>query len=208
MSIDTIINNLSGKGDPFAHMDSAYRKKYVHAIPNTEVIQRAAFILHKCMDKVVLDIGCGDNLHTEIQQISKQVYGLDIVKYDYPNFHQCDVTKPEEFRATVFPGIELILCCDIIEHLSNPGTFLDTLREIYPGTEKMFCAPNFQAGFFGDYIKRGYENVNPEHVAYYSYNTMKNLLTRHGYTIKEFYWYENKNNYPHGFNEGVLFITV
>ncbi len=208
MDINNLLQNLSGQKDPFAGRDPAYRKKYIHPIPAADVVQREKYILAQCTDKVVMDIGCGNSLHEKIQKLSKKAYGIDVEGYDFPNFHKCDVTIPDEFSKLVFTDVELILCCDIIEHLSNPGVFLDTLKKMYPNTDKIICAPNFQAGFFKDYVKVGHENVNPEHVAYYSYHTLNNLLVRHKLEIKEFHWYENANNYPQGFNEGVLFIAT
>jgi len=208
MNIDALLHNLLNTKDPFGHMAPEYRKKYLHKIPDTEVVQREKFILAKCIDKVVLDIGCGNSLHKALQEVGKKVYGIDIVHYDSPNFILCDVTDPVAFRKTKLEDIEVILCADIIEHLSNPGIFLDTLKEMYPNVEKVFCAPNFQCAFFKDYIKTLHENVNDEHVAYYSYYTLNNLLTRHKLEVKNFYWYEYKNNYPHGFNEGLVFIAI
>ena len=191
-----------------AHMTPEYRKKYVHSFPDTEVVSRSKFICGKCLDKIVVDIGCGNNVHITIQEVAKKAYGIDRDDCNTKNFHKCDITDIESLKKLVFSDVELILMCDIIEHLSNPGMFLDTVKEMYPMVDKVVSAPNFQAGFFRDYIKLGYENVNPEHVAYYSYNTLKNLLVRHKYEIKEFYWYENSANYPQGLNEGVLFIAT
>jgi hypothetical protein len=33
------------------------------------------------------------------------------------------------------------------------------------------------------------ENVNKDHGAWYSWKTLTTLLERHGFTIREFYWY-------------------
>jgi len=206
-SIEHIIKTLD-KPDPFRGMKPEYKKKYVHTIPDAQVVSRHNFILGQVIDKVVLDIGCGDFLSESVVKVSKKYYGVDREEQNLKGFYKCNVENTEEFGKLVFDDVEIILCCDIIEHLSNPGIVLDNIRRMYPKVTKIFTVPNFQAGFFKDYVKNGYENVNPDHVAYYSYNTMKQLLVRHGYNIQDFMWYENKHNYPHGFNEGLVFIAI
>src|SRR3990172_4625529 len=68
---------------------------------------------------------------------------------------------------------------------------LDTAQELpgIPGVEVVIAG-------------EGIEHLsNPEHVAYYSWHTLKVLVERHGYGIVEWYWY---NGEP-GTAEGLIF---
>jgi hypothetical protein len=51
------------------------------------------------------------------------------------------------------------------------------------------------------YIERNIEHVNGEHVAWYSWYTLTNLVKRHGFTVDEWYWYKGDP----GTAEGLIF---
>ena len=184
-----------------------YEDKMITDIPDTEVIDRRAFILKQCIDKVVLDVGCAGSFHTELKQVSKKCYGIDqvAVKND-PDFKQMEIGKEP---IPVYEDVDIIICGEIIEHLSNPGLFLDELRTSYPAKIKIISVPNAFAGGHQGWIKKGQENTNKDHVAYYSYVTLFSLLNKHGYKIDRFYWYDNPKyiNYQ-GLNEGMVVVTI
>jgi hypothetical protein len=52
-------------------------------------------------------------------------------------------------------------------------------------------------------MEAGTENVNVDHVAWYSWRTLKTLLDRYGYPIREFYWYKGRPR----FAEGIIVVT-
>lgn len=190
----------------YRNHDASYHDRMVHDIPDAEVIERKTFILKKCVDRVVLDIGCFGPLHDEIKTIAKTAYGIDhkVLKND-PLFFELEITKaplPE------LKDVEIVVCGEVVEHLSNPGLFLEELKQKYP-CEKLFSVPNAFGSFHVNWTRKGQENVNDDHVAYYSYKTFTTLLKRYGYKITEFYWYDNpKQVQEQGFNEGLVFVTI
>jgi hypothetical protein len=96
-------------------------------------------------------------------------------------------------RFPRFDNVELIICGEVLEHLSNPGYFLMFMRKTYPTIPVIFTVPNaFNEAGFDWLLRRGRENVNADHVCYYSYATIKELLRRAGYTIRRFAWYRGK----------------
>ena len=199
-SIDDLLKQINPT------VDLAYQEKMVHPFPDTEVIDRISFILHKCTDKIVMDIGCGGPLHGQILKVAKRAYGIDRVKTEYPDVVQTDISQGV-LAPLIPPDVELILCCEIVEHLSNPGIFLDSLKQFE--AEKLFSVPNAFGKTQPHWIIKGKENVNSEHVAWYSWYTFQNLLKRHGYKIKDFYWYDNPDSIQqHGLNEGLVFVTI
>ena len=200
------INDLLLELNEYPGMDLVYRDKMMTKFPDTEVINRNVYILDNCIDKRVLDIGCAGPLHKDIREVASKCYGIDqtLVKDD-PDFLQMTIGKDP---LPVYE-VDLIICGEIIEHLSNPGLFLDELKKCYPTVEKIITVPNAFASAHAGWTKSGKENTNRDHVAYYSYTTMSNLLTRHGYKITNFYWYDNpESSRQQGFNEGLVFVAI
>ena len=84
----------------------------------------------------------------------------------------------------------MIVCGEVLEHLSNPGHFLTALRATYPTVLVLITVPNaFATAGAAWLVTKGRENVNKEHVCYYSYTTLKELLRRARYAITEHAWY-------------------
>jgi len=189
----------------------SYYLKQVHIVPDAEVVHRENFILGKCIDKVVLDIGChGSTLHQDIKKVAKETFGIDKQGEDHEGFWRIDIELDPAFpilirevstKMTSFPDI--VICGEILEHLSNPGFFLDHLKIF--DCEILFSVPNAFAKYEEYFVKQNRENVNIEHVAWYSYRTFRTLIERHGYKVKEFYWSDTRDADP-GFSEGLIFI--
>ncbi len=85
---------------------------------------------------------------------------------------------------------------EMIEHLNNPGLFLNGIKRFMNAETRLvlttinaYCGMRFvMYGFRG---KRGsVEFVHPDHVAYYSYSTLKVLLERHGMHVDRFLFYD------------------
>uniref|UniRef100_A0A6M3JFS9 Putative methyltransferase n=1 Tax=viral metagenome TaxID=1070528 RepID=A0A6M3JFS9_9ZZZZ len=184
-----------------------YDDKMITDIPDVEVIERRTFILKQCLDKVILDVGCKGSFHAELKAVTKKCYGIDrdIVKED-PDFKQVVIGKDP---IPIYEDVEIVVCGEVIEHLSNPGMFLDELRTSYPTQMKIISVPNAFSNGHQGWIKKGQENTNKDHVAYYTYVTLKGLLSKHGYKIEEFYWYDNPEHIQiQGLNEGMVVVTV
>lgn len=188
--------------------DIEYRAKQCHPVPVTKSVVRETFLLERAQGRVVLDIGASGKMHEAICNVAARCYGID-----KPSIGWSDVAGPErngddfgidldDYHAELpdLPGVELIICGEVIEHLSNPGWFLDRLRKYR--CPVIVTVPNA----FGDsgrrWMERGTENVNPEHVAYYSFHTLKELVTRHGFEVIEHYWYKGRPR----FAEGLIFV--
>ena len=180
----------------------AYQEKMIHEIPiDATVVKREEFIVERCKDKVVYHLGCIGPLHSMIEKEAKEAWGFDKLdnNENIKNYVQID------FEKTAFPiGIpkpEIIICGELLEHLSNPGMLLDNLHFDCP---IIVTAPNAFSSIGWEWVtKKQLENVNKDHVAYYSYWTLKTLLERHNFDIKEFYWY---NGLPI-IAEGLVFVV-
>ncbi len=176
-----------------------YTAKMMHTIPKTTVVDREKFILERCAGKTVLDIGASGRMHELIVKASAKCYGIDREDGDgVVGVNLDDVT----IGLPVFDGVELVVCGEVIEHLANPGFFLDRLKRKYP-VPVIITVPNAFSAAGYNHIEQGVENVNIDHVAWYSWRTMKTLLDRYGYVIDEWHWYGGEPVLA----EGLIFLV-
>lgn len=169
-------------------LDDGYEEKMLHPIPDTDVVDRARFILDKCKGKKVLDIGGSGLMATWLKEVA---YTITVDRQD------ADICIDVEKDDLPQGEYDIILCGEILEHLSNPGIFLDKLHQYYRPI--IITTPN---AFGNSRARVGIENVNREHVAWYSYHTLKVLIERHGFILHEWHWYNGK---PYT-AEGLIFI--
>ena len=186
------------------------------------LVQRLDVIRALCAGKKVLHLGCVNSpytnesmeaatlLHADLGRIAGELWGLDsdidgieilnslgwsnIVHGDLENLN--DVDLPNDF--------EVIIAGEVIEHLSNPGLFLDGIRRFMnPQTLLVITTVNaYCAMRFFWYAARGkggrVEFVHPDHVAYYSFSTLRVLIERSGLSIEQFLFYDVGNEHrPH-----------
>lgn len=195
-TIDDLRSQLSGSPT----LDQAYIAKMLHPVPNTTEVKREAFILTHCTGKRVLEFGASGRLHDEIVKAAAHTLGVDreesvgVVGFDLD-----DVTQ------TTLPAWhpEIIICGEVIEHLSNPGHFLSRLHRQYAGVPVIITVPNAYSAIGARWMLKGTENVNADHVAWYSPKTLSVLLQRAGYSVGGLYWYGGSGPTA----EGLLVVT-
>lgn len=182
-----------------------YEQRMLHAVPDAPVVDRVQYIVDACRDKTVLHCGCVGkgspvHLHDHVKQVACKVYGID-------REGSADVNLVMDFDDPVIPlpvddwDIELVLVPELLEHLTNPGRFLDALHVCR--CPLLITVPNAFSSAAMRHMRRGVENVNKEHVAYYSYWTLRRLVTMCGYRIAEWRWYHGQPRTA----EGLLFVV-
>lgn len=168
-----------------AHRTVDYAAKMLHPVPKAAVVDRIAFVLEQCKGKRVLELGASGPLHTRLATLAT-VFGIDrlaadgVVAFDLDDVHE--ETIPGD-------GPDLILCGETLEHLSNPGWMLTRLARQWPDVPLLVTVPNAYSAAGQAHMAQGTENVNRDHVAWYSYWTLHELLRRAGYAIETFHWY-------------------
>lgn len=188
-----------------------------------DLVQRLDIIKEICLGKRVLHLGCTnfpytevaiDNdmlLHSELEKVASDLWGLDADQAGI------DILTANGLKQIIFGDLEkleevdldesfdVIVAGEIIEHLNNPGLFLNGIRRfmsqnsvLIVTTVNAYCAMRFF--YYGARGKRGkIEPVHPDHVAYYSYATLKLLIERHKLEISKFYFYDlGREHRPHG----------
>lgn len=179
----------------------SYIKKMLHPVSGHEEVDRNKYICLAAEGKVVLHVGASGRLHRELLLHATKVYGLDLYP-DSPDVTTFDLDQPDT-NLPLFDGVELIVCGEILEHLTNPGSLIKRLRAAYPSQPLLVSVPNAFSKAAAHHIQRGFENVNKDHVAWYSPKTLEWLLARHGYKIKNWAWY---NGQPYT-AEGILAVA-
>jgi hypothetical protein len=171
-----------------------YRAKMMHPLPRADSISRERYLIQAAKGRVVVDIGASGPMSEAIRQAAGEYHSINRDKAEW-----CiDLDKAEAFPE--IPGADLVIAGEVLEHLSNAGHFLELLKAY--NCPVILTTPNAMASSGYEYIRRGSEMVNPEHVAYYSYWTLKTLVERHGWRVVEWYWY---NGQP-GTAEGLIFV--
>lgn len=167
--------------------DPDYVRRMLHNVPRATEVNRGLYILERARDKVVLNLGSeSGDLHEALIRVTRRVYGIDraACKHNQRCF-QIDLDDPA-FLMPPIDGLELIVAGEVLEHLSNPGMLLDKLRSYR--VPLIITAPNAHCWSHQHWANQGKENVNLEHVAYYSYWTLKGLLERYDFKVREFRW--------------------
>lgn len=153
-------------------------------------MNRIKYILDKCKNKNVLHLGClnhldgaqSENLHGELAAICRNLVGVDILFS--PNMVQANVETMNDNLGK----FDVIVCGELIEHLFNPGLFLDNIKK-YMANFMIITTPNCFS------IRKSFpaifqiEKVRNDHTCWYSIKTLSNLLKMKGFEITEISYY-------------------
>jgi hypothetical protein len=185
-SIDDLRMSLMG----LRPVPDAYREKMLHTVPEAEVVKREGFLLDACRGRRVLEFGASGPMHDAIVKVAAATVGVD--REDGPGVVGFDLDDVSQSTLPSMDAPDVIVCGEVLEHLSNPGWFLTRLRRQYPGVPVVITVPNAFAEAGRKSIVTGVECVNRDHVAYYSWKTLTVLVSRAGYTSTVFAWYKGQ----------------
>lgn len=186
-TIDDLRSQLGARQTP--EHSAAYAEKMLHALPETKVVaDRVAYLLEHVRGKRVLEFGATGPASVSIRQAAADYFGVDrtadgcVVAFDLDDVHA------EALPAPAWTP-EIVVCGEVLEHLSNPGWFLTRLRRQHPAVPVILTVPNAFSSAAQKWLGKGYENVNRDHVAWYSPKTLSVLLERVGYTQADLAYY-------------------
>jgi hypothetical protein len=193
--------------ESLAGPSEAYREKQLHQVPDAPSVDREKFIIERCKGKTVIDVGASGPMHDGILKVAKRCYGIDRPPAGWFKFKGAHIDGDNfgidlDDYWSVLPrlaGVDLIVCGEVLEHLSNPGHFLAKLQKDYRSVPVLITVPNaFADAGRGMLNREGIENCNSDHVAWYSHRTIKTLLNRNGYFIMDFAWYNGRPKFAEG----------
>jgi len=145
---------------------------------------------HIKSNDIVLDVGfLGQGIkendqrwpHFIIKKFAKDVYGIDLeISPEYKqNPHYLEASA-ENFSFPV--KFDVIFAGDLIEHLSNPGLFLDCCKKhLKPNGKLILTTPNtFNLFNLTEKLSKREPTVNPDHTFYFNSKTLTKLLEKNG----------------------------
>lgn len=184
-----------------------------HALPRTAQVDRDAYLLNLCRGKRVLHLACaawpatemwcddGSLLHLKLTEVAGRVAGFDwseqgleiLKKNGVADLHRLNLLEADQVEQAwndLEFEPEIILAGELLEHLDRAGLVLENCRRMMAPTSQMvITVPNAFSIRNLLHVLRGYEKVAPDHVAYYSYSNVRELVERNGLTLQRVNWY-------------------
>jgi 2-polyprenyl-3-methyl-5-hydroxy-6-metoxy-1,4-benzoquinol methylase len=179
------------------------------------LVQRVDYLLMRSAGKRVLHLGCtnapytaqsladGSLLHLKLRNVAGELHGVDIDKAGIDALASLGVAHLHAgavgdiaAELTAAGPFDLIIAGEIVEHLTDPGTFLrDVQKVMSPETRLLVTTVNAYCGFrLAQYAlprRQGpVEPVHPDHVAYYSQATLARLLMCEGLVVTGQWFYD------------------
>jgi SAM-dependent methyltransferase len=172
-----------------------------HKLPKAKVVDRIDFLTDQARSRRVIhvgfvDTGCrsmqdtaGTWLHGHLQQRATSLVGIDVdeggvkeaVVAGYEAY-AVDCRDREAVEALGIAPAQLVIAGEVIEHVDDPGNFLAGLHALVaPGGRLIVTTPNAY-GLFNVFASLAHREINhPDHVVMFTWRTLTNLASRHGW---------------------------
>ncbi len=170
--------------------DPLYRQDEIVRLCTGKSVLHLGFILH---DQWRERLAEGSWLHLKLLNAAARVVGIDYLSDEVDAIREatgCECLTGDVMRLDETPlagTFDVIICGELIEHLENPKALLDGMRRFcHRDTQIIITTPNPWDRKWAANMRSGLLEdawLNPEHVAWYSMRTLKNLLTRCGYEV-------------------------
>jgi SAM-dependent methyltransferase len=164
--------------------------------------ERIQFIVSQVRGPRILHVGCvgrkswlvgaaeSHHLHLELCRhfADGEVVGIDLDEEGLHmlaerglNVRRCDA-ETMDFETP----FDTVVAGELIEHLSNPGRFLDACRRVLkPDGRLLLSTPNIVSPmFFLMYLKNYPRAFNPGHALWFCSQTISELLRRAGFSVR------------------------
>ena len=166
-------------------------------------ISRVEYLRERCRGRRVLHLGCSSGqflqdrlkrnslLHSILAEEAGELYGVDL-----------DETSLETMRAMGFHRLyhgdaerlddldlektfDVVVAGDLLEHITRPGAMLDGVKRFLRKPGQFIVSTNNAFGLHYQ-LRRwtGRYREHPEHVAFFSPETLTHLFERHGYRLE------------------------
>ena len=123
--------------------------------------------------------------HNIIKEVGAQVYGVDLT-YDDSKVSPKDHYQKTSAENARFPvRFTKVFAGDVIEHLSNPGQFLDACYRLLDDTGSLIITtPNtFNLFNIAEKITKTEPTVNSDHTCYFNSKTLICLLKKNNFEV-------------------------
>jgi SAM-dependent methyltransferase len=173
----------------------------VHKLPKAPLVDRISYLTGLARGRRVIhvgfvDTGCqtmqaeaGTWLHGHLDEVSSSLVGIDVNEVGVAEAtaagfeaYAADCRDPEALLALGVAPAQLVIAGEVIEHLDDPGAFLGGLQALVaPGGQLVVTTPNAY-GLFNVLASLARREINhPDHVMMFTWRTLTNLASRHGW---------------------------
>ena len=178
----------------------------IHVLPRARIVNRTAWLVEQCRGLRVIHVGFADQgfaglhkrenqwLHGNLAAAASALVGIDIdadgvadaVALGY-EAQAVDCTDPDAVAALGLEPADLVVASEVIEHLDQPGPFLDGLQSLCRANGRLIITTPNAHGLINTAaaILRGVEICHPDHVTAFTWRTLTELAGRHGWRILE-----------------------
>jgi SAM-dependent methyltransferase len=180
-------------------------------LPRQGPCDRAELLLGFSKGKSVVHVGFVDErrmetkleegkwLHARLAEVAESIVGLDLAPegVEWAKEHgfeayAVDAQSPEAVAALELEPADVVVAGEIIEHLDAPGPFLRAMREVLkPDGLLVVTTPNAYRLLNFLAPASGSELIHPDHTAWHSPHTLRNLLERNGWDVEGMAYYQN-----------------
>ena len=170
--------------------DPLYRQDEIVRLCTNKTVLHLGFIMHDQWRDRLRD---GNWLHARLMSVAARIVGLDYLKEEVDEIQktvgcECVVGDCLDLDNEDLDGtFDVIVCGELIEHLENPKAMLDGIRRFCTKNSVIIITtPNPWDRKWIANTQSGLNEktwLNPEHVCWFSMETLKNMLTRCGYEV-------------------------
>ncbi|MBW8886647.1 MAG: methyltransferase domain-containing protein [Fibrobacteres bacterium] len=160
------------------------------------------FIQHSHLyEKLIAE---GKWLHGQLRSVAKRLAGIDYLASDVEAIsakygYECYAGDAMRLEGVPLRDtFDVILCGELIEHIENPGLMLDGIKRfMHADSVLAITTPNPWCTQRIDLVNRGILEdrwLNNEHVCWYTYGTLKQLLQRKGFEEVDYGYYFHQSS--------------
>jgi SAM-dependent methyltransferase len=183
----------------------AAQLEMVHRLPKAQAVERIPHLTSLATGKRVIHVGfvdagyqemntqAGTWLHAHLAGTASSLVGIDLdepgvalAKENGYEAYVADCRDPEVVAALGLEPADLVIAGEVIEHLDDPGAFLQGLHPLVKPTGRLvITTPNASGLLNSAAALVGAEINHPDHVVLFSWRTLTNLMSRHGWLHTE-----------------------
>jgi 2-polyprenyl-3-methyl-5-hydroxy-6-metoxy-1,4-benzoquinol methylase len=173
-----------------------------------EEVSKTALVEELCRGRSVLDLGCIDHsaetalalghawLHARIARVARSCVGVDVLADEARALNErgYDIRVADVEQLSLDATFEVIVAGDLIEHLSNIGTFLEAVSQHMDSTSVFIVTtPNpYNIEQVANGVFRNKTFVNEEHTVAIDPKAMYQLVARSPLAVADFRWVDTR----------------
>ncbi len=172
---------------------------------NINLIDRYEYILHQCSNKDILDLGCVDHdflihskdkdhpwLHKSIKEVANSILWVDFLEKDIElmNKNWFTAVQANVENMNLWKIFDVIVAGEIIEHLQNPGLFLQSCKTHMNWDSLLIISTPNPFYYLHQYqILRFWKPIiHEEHTCYFDPQTLSYLAELNWFVVENIYF--------------------